>query len=133
MNILQGQDMITKEEIDEALEAHAQWRNQLQEAISSGKSEFKVDMVSKDNVCPFGQWLYKLSKDEIKNDEPQIVQHLHAEFHKVAGDILSLALAGRKEEALAKLDYKSEYGSAAGKLILAMIGWKDKILYTQES
>jgi microcystin degradation protein MlrC len=118
---------VTKETIDSVLKAHKQWKKQFRDAIDSGRFEVKVSAVRKDNICQFGQWLYNLSPKEMKSKELKNFQHLHAEFHKVASDIFSLARAGKKKEALAQLDNKSEYGNITRKLVLALNEWKDKI------
>jgi len=119
--------MVTREAIDAALSAHAQWKKRLQDAIATGKSEFKADAVKKDDGCQFGQWLYGLTGEDTKSDMYTKVKSLHADFHKTAGDILELALTGKKEEALKKLEAGGPYGSATGKLVLALQAWKDKL------
>ena len=119
--------MVTKEAIDAALTAHAQWKRRLQDAVSTGKSEFKPEVVKTDNACQFGQWLHGLPATDTNNEHYTKVKTLHADFHKIAGEILRLALTGKKEEALKKLDYGGEYSSTTGKLILALQSWKEKI------
>ena len=119
--------MITNEAIDSALAAHSQWKTRLQDAISSGKSEFKAEVVMKDNTCQFGQWLYGLTGEDVKSDNYVKVKGLHADFHKIAGEILALALSGKKDEAMKKLGQGGPYGSATGKLVLALPAWKEKI------
>jgi methyl-accepting chemotaxis protein len=119
--------MVTKEAIDSALTAHALWKKRLQDAVSTGKSEFKPETVRTDNACQFGQWLYGLPLGDTKSESYLKVKTLHADFHKVAGDILQLALSGKKEEGLKKLEYGGEYGSITGKLVLALQSWKEKI------
>jgi hypothetical protein len=119
--------MATKEAIDAALTAHAQWKKRLQDAISTGQSEFKPEVVKTDNACQFGQWLYSMSSQETKSEDYIKVKTLHANFHKIAGEILQLGLSGQKDEALKKLEVGGEYGSATGKLVLALQAWKAKL------
>lgn len=119
--------MVNKETIDAALSAHAQWKKRLQEAISTGKSEFQADEVKKDNGCQFGKWLYAVTGDIVKSEDYIKVKSLHAEFHKVAAEILEFALTGKKEEALKKLQPGGGYGSISGKLVIALNNWKDKL------
>jgi methyl-accepting chemotaxis protein len=119
--------MVTKEAIDAALAAHAQWKKRLQDAISTGQSEFKAEVVKKDNACQFGQWLYSLPSQDTKSEDFNNVKALHADFHTVAGEILALALSGKKQEALKMLESSGTYGSATGKLVLALQAWKNKI------
>ena len=119
--------MVNKEAIDAALTAHSQWKKRLQDAISTGTSEFKTDIVKRDDACQFGKWLNEIS-DDVKTTEDFIkIKTLHAEFHKVAGEILGLALSGKKDEALKKLEHGGGYGNISGKLVLALNNWKAKL------
>ncbi len=119
--------MVYKEAIDAALTAHAQWKKRLQDAIIIGKSEFQADMVKRDDACQFGKWLNEISADVKTSEDFMKIKTLHAEFHKVAGEILGLALSGNKEEALKKLEHGGGYGSTSGKLVIALNNWKSKL------
>ncbi len=119
--------MVTKEAIDAALAAHSQWKQRLHDAIITGTSEFKSDVVKKDDACQFGKWLYGLPPSDTSGEQYAKVKILHADFHRVAGEILSLALSGKKEEALKMMEHGGRYGSATGKLVLALMAWKEKI------
>ena len=119
--------MVTKEAIDAALLAHGQWKKRLQDAISTGQSEFKAVDVKRDDACQFGKWLYGLPQEDKNSEHYQTVKSLHADFHKAAGEVLELAIAGKKQEALKKLEYDSQYGIAAGKLVVALQLWKAKL------
>ena len=119
--------MVTKEAIDAALSAHSQWKKRLQDAIATGQSEFKADSVKRDNTCQFGQWLHGLPIADTKSDDYNLIKTLHADFHKIAGEILELALSGKKNEALKNLETGGPYGRATGKLVLALQAWKEKL------
>jgi len=119
--------MDQKEAIIAALGAHAQWKNRLMEAVNKGESEWTVEKVKKDNECSFGQWLYNLPYEMKTGDDYEKVKELHAEFHKTAGEILQMALSGKKEEAMKKLEYGGGYGSISGKLVFALNNWKEKV------
>jgi len=119
--------MLKKEAIEAALTAHSAWKARLLDAINNGESEFKPDVVKKDNACLFGQWLYKLSPEEAQGEDFVKVKALHAEFHEVASEILKLAVSGKKEEAIKKLEPGGGYGNISGKLVLALNNWKGKL------
>lgn len=119
--------MVSKEEIDAALAAHSLWKKRLLDAITTGQSEFQVEIVKKDNACQFGKWLYSLP-DEVKNETDFTkIKDLHAEFHKTAATILEFAVTGQKETALKKMETGGGYGSITGKLVLALNDWKIKL------
>jgi hypothetical protein len=119
--------MVTKEAIDAALSAHAQWKTRLENAIATSQSESRPDIVKKDNVCQFGQWLYALSAEDAKSEDYKKVKELHADFHATAGAILELALSGKKEEAKREMEVGGSYRKATGKLVLALESWKSKL------
>lgn len=119
--------MTLKESIDAGLTVHGKWKKNLQSAVAEGKSEFKVDVVAKDNECQFGKWLYSLSEKEKESKEWENAVALHAEFHKIASGILDLALKGKKEEALKKIEFGGDYGTISGKLVLCLNTWKSKL------
>lgn len=119
--------MVTKQDLDTALNAHMQWKTRLENAVTSGKSEFQPDVVKKDDVCDFGRWLYTRPSDVMNSEHYKKVKVLHAEFHKVAGSILQLALTGKTAEAKKALDTGGDYRHITGKLILAINTWKDAL------
>jgi methyl-accepting chemotaxis protein len=120
--------MVTKEDLNTALNAHMKWKVRLETAVADGKSEFKPDVVMKDDACDFGRWLYTQPADVMKSDHYKKVKALHADFHKTAGTVLQLALSGRGAEAKKALDLGGEYRSITGKLVLALNVWKDAII-----
>ena len=99
---------LTKEALDAGLSAHAEWKPRLLDAIATGRSEIRPDFAATDNQCDFGKWL-------------------HAEFHIQTGEILKLALSGRKEEAMKKLEVVDGYVILSGKFVQAMKDWRSKL------
>ncbi len=115
--------MISQEQIKNALAAHGAWKARLKRAIETGRSEFSGAQVSVDNRCDFGKWLYGLPAEVQNGRMWKDVQQTHAEFHREAGRILTLALGGAKAEALAALDVNSTYGQLTGKLVILLNRW----------
>lgn len=115
------------EGINKALTAHGAWKLRLLNAISHGSSEFKVAVVEADNQCDFGRWMYSLPV-EVRMSEPcATIRKLHAEFHVEAARVLSLAVSGSTEEALAALEPRSQYANLSGQLALALVKWKQSL------
>jgi hypothetical protein len=76
-----------REEIDAALHAHAAWRAHFKDYLS-GRTSFDTKLAGVTDQCDFGRWLanegYRLMPGEIHQ---QIIE-AHAEFHRVAGEIV---------------------------------------------
>lgn len=76
-----------REEIDAALHAHAAWRAHFKDYLS-GRASFDTHLAGVTDQCAFGRWLanegHRLMPGEIHG---QIIE-AHAEFHRVAGEIV---------------------------------------------
>lgn len=112
-----------QDQVDRAISAHAMWKARLATAIEAGSSEFDVATVRVDHVCEFGKWLHQ-GCDATTRAHPthKKVVALHAEFHKVAAQVLGHALAGRKREAQELLN--GPYAERSRNLVLAMMSWR---------
>jgi len=111
-------------QVIKAMAAHSAWKQRLQEAVRTGRSEFQPADVAKDNQCEFGKWLHSLPLDLRQTEHYQEVRSLHAEFHKEAARVLELALAGRRAEAQQSLDHGGSYARCSAELIKALNRWK---------
>jgi Chemoreceptor zinc-binding domain len=117
--------MSLKDEIDKAIGAHSAWKQRLKTAIDTGKAEVTVENAGKDNVCPFGQWLYGTSIGGAKDlSAYNDVRTIHANFHKRAAEILDLALKGKKAEATALMGVAADYNKISAQLTQAMMKWQ---------
>jgi hypothetical protein len=119
--------MLKKEDIDDALIAHSQWKKRFQDAISHQPSDFNPEAVKKDDICQFGKWLHGLSAEDTQNEDYKTVKTLHADFHKTAGEILELVLSGEKDEAMKKIESGGQYSNMTGRLVLALRAWRLKV------
>jgi hypothetical protein len=122
-----GIEMINLNEIDLAISAHGMWKQRIKSAIETGQSEFNANKVCLDNLCDFGKWLHTLDANIKSTESWKTIQINHAEFHKVAGHILDLALNGKKDEATKGIALGSEYAAVSGKLTMAMMKWKREL------
>ncbi|HUJ76475.1 MAG TPA: CZB domain-containing protein, partial [bacterium] len=117
-NGMQRQVSGAADEISAAIQAHARWSFHLQDAIKTGQSEFSAEVVSADDQCDFGKWLYS-RLGSANGDTAQFTQikELHAEFHRQTGNILSMALAGDPDKAALLTASGSDYQKLSDKLI----------------
>jgi len=116
--------MSTKDAITKGIGAHGMWKQRLIDAIKTGKSEWTPSVVCQDNQCDFGKWLYSCTASEKTSEHYENIKELHANFHKTAAEVLTLALAGKKNEAEAAIGNDSEYKSISASLTMEMIKWK---------
>ena len=113
--------------INKAIVSHSTWKVRLRKAIKTQSSDFSVDFVRSPHNCEFGQWL---KKDEaILNDYPayDIVVNLHQMLHQETADIMTMALAGKSQEAEYALQQGSKFASISSKLTITMMTWKKNI------
>ena len=118
--------MALKDEIAKALGAHGQWKARLAAAIDSGTVDAKVEDVRKDNVCPFGQWLYgsTITAAEKSGGHYEEVRKLHADFHLAAAEVLTLVGQGKKDDAKKMMGISGGFSKASSGLSLAMTKWQ---------
>ena len=95
-------------------------------AIETGKSEWTPAIVNQDNQCEFGKWLYACSPQERSSSHYNKIKALHADFHKAAADVLTMALNGKKAEAEANISATSKYRSISAALTKEMMSWKSE-------
>ena len=111
------------EQIRKAIAAHGDWKEKLTAAIDSGSSPADPDVVGVDDKCAFGIWLYGLSDSVKAGERWRNICALHATFHAQAGATLSLAIAGKTEEASASMKFGGAYQHASTALTLALVDW----------
>lgn len=116
--------MSTTDAITKGIGAHGMWKQRILDAIKTGKSEWTPEIVCQDNQCEFGKWLYSCSTDEKSSPHYSNVKNLHAEFHKTAAKVLTLAITNNKAEAEKEIAPGSEYINNSMALTKEMMAWK---------
>lgn len=106
------------EQVKQAISAHGLWKARLRDAIASGKSDYNIETVAKDDQCTFGKWLHSDGKHGFSSTaEYERVRELHAEFHRVAARVLQLATGGHVNEATTAIESGSEFTAVSGNLV----------------
>jgi hypothetical protein len=100
-----------------AIDAHMKWKTRLENYINGTSDEdLSVEVVSCDDKCPLGQWLYGPGGEAYGAIQTfDDMKAMHAHFHTCAGGVLATAQQGRKDEALRMLDH-GEYVRASERL-----------------
>lgn len=90
--------MRIQSEIETVLHAHAAWREHFRD-ILNGRTKFDLDEISAADKCFFGNWLEHEGKRCVAPELHAEISAVHAEFHRVAADIIKKIKAKRFEEA----------------------------------
>ncbi len=84
-----------KQQITAAIAAHHAWMGRLRIAAEYGRSSVDVQTTAKEEACPIGIWLTRGISSSLKAGPSYArLRTLHAQFHKEAARVLTLALAG---------------------------------------
>jgi len=115
-----------KEALDAAMKAHGAWKTHLAMAIGSGQASFDPATVRRDDACAFGQWLH--GEPSLRADAAFAeVRDLHARFHKAAAGVLTLALAGNKDQARQAMGKEGEFDRSSSDLMRSLIRWQGRL------
>ncbi|MGA7179897.1 MAG: CZB domain-containing protein [Thiobacillaceae bacterium] len=79
---------------------HVLWKKRLL-ALLDGTSQETLDpeSISVDNNCALGKWIYGDGQSYASASTFETVRSMHAEFHRLAAQVVSLHKAGKKDEA----------------------------------
>lgn len=79
-----------------AVDAHMKWKVRLESYINGTSTEqLKVEVVSRDDQCPLGKWIYDQGGEKFGYSETFFDMKVHhAMFHRCAGKVLTAAQAG---------------------------------------
>lgn len=110
--------------LDDAIQAHAQWKVKLRGAISA-KEQMDAQKISADNYCPLGIWLHGEARSKYAQlNSYKVVVQKHAAFHKEAGKVAATINAKKYAEAEAMLGAGTPYADASSSVGVALIGLK---------
>lgn len=121
--------MSIKEEIRQAIGSHSLWKSRLVRAIERGASDIHVEDLKRDDLCEFGKWLASPSIPTEMKEKSWYLEcvRCHAEFHRVAAEVLMLAHDGQQEKANTAVDVKGTFSVASSRLIGAMLRWEKSL------
>ncbi len=104
-------------DVMEAINAHVRWKIRLEKYLN-GTSEEQLDpkVICRDDQCVLGKWIHGAAHEHFQNDDGfKTLRADHAQFHVVAGKIVSSVQANDKATAEALM--KSEYLQASRKVV----------------
>src|SRR5690349_17091669 len=110
-------------DFDQAVEAHVKWKTRLRMFINGGGEKLDTATVSKDNVCPLGQWIYGEGAKHRNLAAYKLLQAEHANFHKCAGQVVDKSVSGDKKAAESLLE-SGAFRSASAQTVTAILQMK---------
>jgi chemoreceptor zinc-binding protein len=113
-------------EITKAIASHVMWKASLITAIHAGENTCSLAVIQVEDQCTLGKWLEGPLPPGLK-DSPHYKKsvELNREFHEVASRVLSLALDGRRTEALRALDVDGDLTKASALLVNELKAWNN--------
>lgn len=94
-----------------AIAVHQRWKNRLKDHVL-GRSDENLDpaVVGRCDVCDLGRWLATQDgQAPIPSDLLDQLQREHAEFHRLAAEVIRLAQQGQRQQALEALRTDAPY------------------------
>jgi len=114
-------------QLTQGIAAHSFWATHLRVAIDQCQSSHSPEAVREATCCTFGRWLDKRAAELCRFPQFSEARELHVRFHAATSEVLELALAGRREQALARLAEGSAFNETARDLTRAMISWRRSV------
>lgn len=113
---------------EDAISAHQKWKSRLRMQIDgTAKETLDPALVCRDNQCDLGKWIHGEGAAQMGAKPEYIeVKTTHAQFHRVAGDIVTKAKAGDKAGAAAALE--GPFYDASSKVVQAIMKCKKACL-----
>ncbi|MCX7675094.1 MAG: CZB domain-containing protein [Bdellovibrionaceae bacterium] len=106
-------------DFNKAIQAHIDWKMKLSKYLMNPDGSLNADTTRLDNKCALGGWLYGSGlkiKDQFPNEYEEL-RAAHAEFHKMAGNIIELINRGDKDKAQYYLRPGGEYMSISERTV----------------
>ena len=109
--------------LDNAIQAHADWRTKLRTAAINGE-KLDADTISRDDCCEIGKWLHGAGNSKY-GSKPTFVSLIagHKVFHKEAGKVAQAVNQGAGAQAEQMLDSGTGFSRASievGRLIMQL-------------
>lgn len=87
--------------LHDAIGQHGAWKLRLKTAMLTGRAQVTSAEASRCDCCAFGQWLDdpKRGGAHAASVPHRVVHRIHAEFHQLAGQVISAIEAGDMAQA----------------------------------
>lgn len=112
---------------DDLIVAHVQWRIHLGQCVDGLRNDgrFVSDVVSKDNICVTGKWLFGEGLAYQTLPQYQHLVKVHADVHRCAADAVGLVEVGNFAEA--KVLLQTGFTDASRNTVLAIVALRQAV------
>ena len=110
-------------DFEDAIAAHVRWKTRLRMFTSGAGEKLESAVVSKDNMCDLGKWIYGAGSKYSSLPSYQRLKVEHGNFHKEAASVVRKVEAGDKDGAKAMLE-AGAFSSASNKTVTAIMEMK---------
>ena len=114
-------------DFDQAIQAHASWKMKLSQYLRNPNGTLIASEIARDDGCPLGCWIHKDGLKYTSNAEFNELKREHARFHRAAAAIVQKADRGENVSADIALGGRSEFGTASGAVVSAIMAMKRKL------
>ena len=107
----------------EVLAAHSAWKRRLARMLKEGDRR-KIDLITiaDDRVCELGRWLHGTGKEYFDHlDEYHEAVDAHAQFHKIAAEVVIEFKSGNRHKAAELLRTRFRDASNRNQMALVML------------
>lgn len=113
--------------LDQAINAHSQWKVKLLTAVNGGELPDKAQC-GVDNQCDLGKWIY--GEGRLKHSalgEFAVLRDAHKHFHQAVGSVVDL-VAQKKVADAAKNIHEGEFSVKSREVVMAIMKLKKHIV-----
>lgn len=113
-------------DFDTAIQAHVEWKTKIRAYIMKHDGTVNASVVSQDNQCALGKWLYG---EGLKyNNLPEFVnlKAEHARFHQATAKIIELINSGKAQQAEDLMKAGSDFMKLSGNCVTLIMQMKIK-------
>lgn len=108
-------------DFEQARQAHFAWKRRLADYIKRPDGSIKAADISCDDQCTLGTWIYGEGSKFSKISEFSELKQVHANFHKVAAEIVRKADSGISVSEEVALGAQSEYNRISTQVSVALM------------
>ncbi len=113
--------------LDNAIQAHADWRTKLRSAASKNE-QLNADAIGRDDCCELGKWLHGAGGSKFAG-KPNFVALIeaHRAFHIEAGKVARMVNQGQGAQAERMLDSGTPFARASGEVGRLIVQFKKEV------